>query len=260
MGVEKYQTDGDRTSGPGFGVSTHPLVLAQPYDGETHVWCSSTPCRTSSTQNPRVRERCFRRHARHSTSHLSSPNKTGIAQPPFAKTHWPDNVWLGVSVESGKQSDRIDHLRDIPAKVRFLLEPLLGPLDDIDLREIDWVIAGGESGPRYRPMEIGRGRGNRLRCRRPTRPSCWGRSDAQMLGRELDERTWDEYPRTRNVASIHQSVDCLALQGGPLHTGRRHSFGQTAPSSTRACREPNPTICPRRIHVDELARSRGDCE
>ncbi|CCK62871.1 Conserved protein of unknown function [Mycobacterium canettii CIPT 140070017] len=62
---------------------------------------------------------------------------------------------MGVSVENADTLSRVDHLRDVPAAVRFLsCEPLLGPLDGIDLTEIGWVIAGGESGPRYRPMEL----------------------------------------------------------------------------------------------------------
>lgn len=66
---------------------------------------------------------------------------------------WPPNVWMGVSVENGRYVDRIDLLRDTRAKVKFLsLEPLLGPLPDLDLSGIDWVIVGGESGNGARPM------------------------------------------------------------------------------------------------------------
>lgn len=64
------------------------------------------------------------------------------------------NVWLGVSIENNRHVHRADALRDIPASVRFIsAEPLLGPLPDLNLRGIDWVIVGGESGPEYRPME-----------------------------------------------------------------------------------------------------------
>lgn len=67
---------------------------------------------------------------------------------------YPDNVWMGVTVENVSYIKRIDYLRNIPAAVRFLsLEPLLGPLFDIDLTGIDWVIVGGESGPGARPMD-----------------------------------------------------------------------------------------------------------
>lgn len=67
---------------------------------------------------------------------------------------WPPNIWMGVSVESEDEIRRIDHLRAAPAVVRFLsLEPLIGPLPKLDLREIHWVIVGGESGPQARPMD-----------------------------------------------------------------------------------------------------------
>ena len=70
------------------------------------------------------------------------------------KLSWPANVWMGVSVESTDYQFRMDHLRRTKAKTKFLsLEPLLGPLDDLDLRGIDWAIAGGESGPGARPMQ-----------------------------------------------------------------------------------------------------------
>jgi protein gp37 len=68
-----------------------------------------------------------------------------------AKLPWPDNVWLGVSVEDAEYTTRIDHLRTIPAAIRFLsLEPLLGPIPRLNLDRIDWVIAGGESGLQHR--------------------------------------------------------------------------------------------------------------
>lgn len=68
--------------------------------------------------------------------------------------HWAPNIWMGVSVENAETVDRIDGLRSTNAAIRFLsVEPLLGPIDKIDLRGIDWVIIGGESGPQARPMQ-----------------------------------------------------------------------------------------------------------
>jgi protein gp37 len=70
------------------------------------------------------------------------------------RLEWPDNVWMGVSVETAKELPRVDDLRRVPAAVRFLsCEPLLGPLDELDLDGIGWVIIGGESGPGARPMD-----------------------------------------------------------------------------------------------------------
>ncbi|WP_242342707.1 DUF5131 family protein [Anaeromyxobacter terrae] len=118
----------------------------------------------------------------------------------FAKRHSvPPNVWLGVSVENAKYAWRIDHLRRVPAGVRFLsLEPLLGPITELDLRGIDWVIVGGESGGKCRPMEADWAREIRDRCRRSRVPfffKQWGGFQKKKNGRTLDGRTWDEMPK-----------------------------------------------------------------
>ena len=71
------------------------------------------------------------------------------------KINWPDNVWMGVTVENADCVHRIEHLRHTEAFIKFLsLEPLLGPLEDLSLKGIDWVITGGESGPGARPIEL----------------------------------------------------------------------------------------------------------
>ena len=117
---------------------------------------------------------------------------------------WPPNVWLGVSVENQRWTTRVDALRAIPAAVRFLsCEPLLGPLD-LDLEGIGWVIAGGESGPRSRPMDIAWARSVRDQCLASGVPfffKQWGehgpdglREGKKRAGRLLDGRTWDEAP------------------------------------------------------------------
>ena len=113
----------------------------------------------------------------------------------------PDNVWLGVSVENEKYVSRIDDLREVRATVRFLsVEPLLGPIPRLDLRGIHWVIVGGESGPRARPMAPAWVRTIRDRCRREGVPfffKQWGGVRKRLTGRILDGRTWDEMPRSR---------------------------------------------------------------
>lgn len=112
---------------------------------------------------------------------------------------WPANVWMGTSVESADYLDRIDLLRKTRAKTRFLsLEPLLGPLDDLDLRGIHWVIAGGESGPGARPMEKAWVRSIRDQCRDAGVAfhfKQWGGVNKKRAGRHLDGETWDELPR-----------------------------------------------------------------
>lgn len=110
----------------------------------------------------------------------------------------PDHVWLGVSVEDVEHTDRIDELRKVKAKVRFLsVEPLLGPVPRLNLRGVQWVIVGGESGPRARPMEPEWVRTIRDRCIAADVPfffKQWGGVRKRTTGRILDGRTWDEMP------------------------------------------------------------------
>jgi protein gp37 len=111
---------------------------------------------------------------------------------------WPSNVWMGVSVESANYLDRIDNLRTTGALVKFLsLEPLLGPLVNLNLVGIDWVIVGGESGPRSRPMDAAWVTDIREQCDRADVAfffKQWGGKNKKRAGRLLDGRTWDEMP------------------------------------------------------------------
>lgn len=111
---------------------------------------------------------------------------------------WPANVWMGVTIENRKFTYRADLLRETAAAVRFIsAEPLLGPLDGLDLAGIDWVICGGESGPVRRPMRPEWARQLRDRCVAEGVAfffKQWGGSTPKAGGRELDGRTWDEYP------------------------------------------------------------------
>jgi protein gp37 len=111
---------------------------------------------------------------------------------------WPENVWIGTSVETAGYYSRIYEVSTVPAAVRFLsLEPLLGPLEKLPLDRIDWVIVGGESGPGSRPMEARWVRDIRDQCLRREIPfffKQWGGVRKSSTGRELDGRTWDEVP------------------------------------------------------------------
>lgn len=111
---------------------------------------------------------------------------------------WPKNVWMGVSVETERYTYRIDHLRRTGASVKFLsLEPLLGPLPNLALQGIDWVIVGGESGPGARPMRIQWVRQIQTQCRQTGVPfffKQWGGVNKKRAGRLLDGRTWDAMP------------------------------------------------------------------
>jgi protein gp37 len=112
---------------------------------------------------------------------------------------WPANVWMGVSVERQDYVSRIEDLRGTGAAVRFLsLEPLLGPLRDLQLAGIDWVIVGGESGPGARPMKEQWVLDIRTQCRSAGVPfffKQWGGFNKKKSGRLLEGRTWDEWPR-----------------------------------------------------------------
>ncbi len=112
---------------------------------------------------------------------------------------WPQNVWMGVSIETVKYLWRANDLRDVPAAVRFLsLEPLLSPLGAIDLSGIDWVIVGGESGPGARAIEVAWVRETRKQCRQQGVPfffKQWGGAQKKRNGRVLDGQTWDAMPK-----------------------------------------------------------------
>lgn len=111
---------------------------------------------------------------------------------------WADQIWMGTSVENDKVRWRIDCLRNTSAAVKFLsLEPLIGALKDLDLTGIDWVIVGGESGAGARPMNPEWARDLRDQCQEQGVAfffKQWGGVQKSKHGRELDGRTWDEYP------------------------------------------------------------------
>src|ERR1044072_5701937 len=111
---------------------------------------------------------------------------------------WQPHIWMGVSVESDAYTFRIDHLRQTHAHVKFLsLEPLLGPLKDLNLGGIDWVIVGGESGPQARAMRSEWLLDIRDQCLAAQVPfffKQWGGTRKKAAGRELDGRTWDQMP------------------------------------------------------------------
>lgn len=120
------------------------------------------------------------------------------------------NVWMGVSVENEDYVSRIDDLRRVAAAVRFLsVEPLLGPIKKLELRDIHWVIVGGESGPGARPMNPAWVRSIRDQClAKGVRFffKQWGGVRKKKAGRELDERTWDEMPAANSARSARLAV------------------------------------------------------
>jgi protein gp37 len=117
---------------------------------------------------------------------------------------WADNIWMGVSVENKDYIYRIDDLRKTGANVKFLsIEPLLGPMPKLNLKGINWVIVGGESGPGARPLERQWVVSIRDQCKKALIPfffKQWGGVQKKRAGRLLDGRTWDEMPIEMNLA------------------------------------------------------------
>ncbi|SCX48931.1 protein gp37 [Klenkia marina] len=202
MGAAKYQNDGNPvTSGPGFGVTTHPRALRQPY-----TWRAPRTVFVNSMSD------LF--HARVPIDFIADVFKVIADTPQHTyqvltkrpsrvlkladQLDWPANLWLGVSVEEAKVRDRIAALRKVPAAVRFLsCEPLIGPLGHLELDGIGWVIVGGESGHGARPVQANWVTEIRDQCVDANVPfffKQWGGRTPKANGRELDGRLWDEMP------------------------------------------------------------------
>lgn len=203
MGAEKYQNDGSPlTSGPGFGVTLHPKALQQPLS-----WKSPRVVFVNSMSD------LF--HAKVPLAFVQDIFDV-IAETPqhtyqvlTKRSHrlarvadqlrWPRNLWMGVSVENQAVATRIDHLRAVPAAIRFLsCEPLIGPLENLNLEGIHWVIAGGESGPNNRAMDPQWVEDIRDQCLGANVPfffKQWGGRTPKQNGRLLGGRTWDAMPK-----------------------------------------------------------------
>ncbi|MEV7471744.1 phage Gp37/Gp68 family protein [Streptomyces kronopolitis] len=207
MGSAKYQTDGDpRTSGPGFGLAVHEDALSVPYGWKAPrtVFVNSM----SDLFHARVPLDFVRRvfavmaDTPQHTYQVLTKRARRLRQI-ADRLEWPPNVWMGVSVETSEELARVDDLRQVPAKVRFLsCEPLLGPLGGLDLDGIDWVIAGGESGPGHRPLEEDWVTGIRDACAAAQVAfffKQWGGHTPKAGGRTLQGQTWDQLPMTAPV-------------------------------------------------------------
>ncbi len=202
MGSPKYQNDGDpSTSGPGFGLTLHRSSLDVPrrWSAPRLVFVDSMSDLFHDDVPPGFIAQVFeviRETPQHTYQVLTKRAQRLSRIAP--ELDWPPNLWMGVSVETRRYGFRIDHLRQVPAAVRFVsAEPLLGPLGELDLAGIDWVIAGGESGAGARPME--------LDWVTELRDACisagvafffkqWGGRTPKAGGRELEGKLWDQLP------------------------------------------------------------------
>ena len=193
MGVKKYRR--------GFDVVVHATALDEPlrWTQPRLVFVNSM----SDLFHPYVPtafiESVFatmNRASRHTFQVLTKrPDRVGSLD---SRLRWTPNIWLGVSIESERWLDRVELLARTGAGTKFLsLEPLLGPLPGLDLSDVDWVIAGGESGPGARPVRPEWIRAIRDSCVRSSVPfffKQWGGVFKKRTGRVLDGRTWDEMP------------------------------------------------------------------
>ena len=202
MGNPRYAVDGDpQSSGPGFGLTLHDDLLERPYRWRKprRVFVNSM----SDLFHPGVPLEFIQRVFNvmgdtpdHTYQILTKRSKRLMSLA--GNLDWASNIWMGVSVESRRYTFRIDHLRSIPAKVRFIsAEPLLEALPDLDLTDIQWLIAGGESGHKARPV--------RKAWVVDLRDQCavadvafffkqWGGRTPKANGRHLDGELYDQMP------------------------------------------------------------------
>jgi protein gp37 len=209
MGQPKYQRDGGKSSGPGFAVTLHPGTLQVPlrWRSPRVIFVNSMSDLFHEAVPVDFIEQVFdvmRRADWHVFQILTKRHErlSELAD----HLDWPPNVWMGVSVENRRFVQRVDHLRMVPAAVRFIsAEPLLGPLDDIDLDGIHWLIAGGESGPKHRPVQVEWVRQLRDRCVAEGVPfffKQWGGTRSKSGGRTLDGRLWSQLPEIERTALL----------------------------------------------------------
>ena len=193
MGVAKYRN--------GFRTTIHPGTLGEPlrWRKPRVVFVNSMSDLFHREVPTAFIERVFavmNRASRHTFQVLTKRPRRAVTLS--GHLDWTPNIWLGTSIESEETLFRLPMLRETGARTKFLsLEPLLGPLPGLRLGGVDWVIAGGESGPGARPMAAAWVRDIRDGCRREGVPfffKQWGGVFKKRTGRLLDGRTWDEMP------------------------------------------------------------------
>lgn len=193
MGLEKYRN--------GFEVTLHPAALEDPLQWRKPrlVFVNSMSDLFHADVPGVFIQSVFQtmnRAAQHTFQVLTKrPSRVLEIQQDL---HWTPNIWLGTSIESDRWQFRLDDLMQTTAQVKFLsLEPLLGPMPDLPVHGVDWVIVGGESGPGARPMEADWVRTIRDVCIREQVAfffKQWGGVRKKQTGRLLDGRTWDQMP------------------------------------------------------------------
>ena len=193
MGVAKYRN--------GFEVTTHQHMLLRPFEWRTpkKIFVNSMSDLFHKEVPDEFIEKVFdvMQHADHHNYQVLTKRSQRLAAL-ASQMALTENIWMGVSVETEDYLFRIDHLRQTPAAVKFIsFEPLIEPITDLDLTGIDWVIVGGQSGPGARPMLKEWVTDIRDECLEASVPfffKQWGGTRKKLTGRELDGRTWDQFP------------------------------------------------------------------
>jgi protein gp37 len=197
MGQHRYRN--------GFQVTLHPEAIEEPYQWKKPrvIFVNSM----SDLFHEKIPVDFIRRiftvmnHCSQHTFQILTKRSQRLAELAGLLT-WTENIWMGVTVENSDYLHRVDHLRQINAHVRFLsLEPLLGPLDNLDLQGISWVIVGGESGPHARPMKEDWAVSIKSECEIMDIPfffKQWGGFNKKKAGRLLEGQLWDELPDVRS--------------------------------------------------------------
>lgn len=198
MGQKKYSD--------GFKLRLHPSAIELPYTWKTPqlVFVNSMSDLFHKDVPLSFVQRVFevmKETPQHVYQVLTKRGDVLEAYAPFLE--FTPNIWIGVSVEDDKVLDRINHLRHVDAHIRFLsLEPLLGPLPNLDLDGIHWVIVGGESGSRPRPIRVSWVQDIRRQCKKAGVPfffKQWGGRNKKDSGRTLNGRTYDEMPEIKHL-------------------------------------------------------------
>lgn len=195
MGVEKYKN--------GFKVTTHEDVLIEPYRWKNSkiVFVNSM----SDLFHPKIPvefiQKVFKvmnENPQHVFQVLTKRSDLLLEYDKQGLLKWSHNIWMGVSVEDSRVQHRIADLRKTKARTKFLsIEPLIGPLNKMNLKRIDWVIVGGESGRKPRPMNVDWVLDIQAQCDEAGISfffKQWGGTSKKKTGRLLNGRTWDEMP------------------------------------------------------------------
>ena len=196
MGLENYAN--------GFKITMHPHVLDKPLQWKKpqRIFVNSM----SDLFHEKLTEAFIRkvfqvmRQAHWHIFQVLTKRSTRLVEL-ASKIDFPENVWVGVTVENADCTFRIDHLREVRAAIRFLsMEPLLSAVPDLDLTGIDWVIVGGESGPGSRPIAKAWVHDIRRQCQTAEVPfffKQWGGLNKKKAGRKLDGRVYGGMPLSK---------------------------------------------------------------